>query len=230
LDKLEHLFAEPAVALSAPEVSLETRTHFLKMAGKHGAFRAASFTTAEVAPARELGMFANLELVSLNEGEAAVLAGCVFEASQPRLFLQACEQVLRTNYPKLRLVVTAGRLGAFAYSEGTWDFCPAPRVNVASTAGAGDALLGGLIVGEVSGLPFIRREHSLDRASIGTVGSALDFAVLLASYTATSPHTIHPEASKEALLAFASQIGVELAPGILRLLAITGQTSSATRF
>jgi len=126
-------------------------------------------------------------------------------------------------------VVTAGRLGAFAYSEGSWDFCPGPPVKVASTAGAGDALLGGLIVGEVCGIPFIRRDHSLDRGSIGTVRSALDFAVLLASYTATSPHTIHPQASKEALLAFASELGVELAPEIRRLLGFRTQTSSATR-
>jgi sugar/nucleoside kinase (ribokinase family) len=230
LTKLEHLFVEPAIALAAPEVPLETRAHFLKMAGQHGTFRAASFTAAEVAAACELGMFANLELVSLNEGEAAVLAGCAFEPSQPRPFLQACEQVLRTSYPRLRLVVTAGKLGAFAYSEGSWDFSPAPRVNVASTAGAGDALLGALIVAEVSGIPFIRRDHSLDRGSMGTVASALDFAVLLASYTATSPHTIHPKVCKEALLAFASEIGVELAPNIRQLLGVTGQTSSATRF
>jgi sugar/nucleoside kinase (ribokinase family) len=230
LDKLEHLFAEPAVALAAPEVPVETRALFLQMAGKHGAFRAASFTAAEVVPAREVGMLANLELLSLNEGEAAVLAGCAFEPSQSRPFLRACEQVLRSSYPELRLVVTAGRLGAFAYSEGTWDFCPAPRVNVASTAGAGDALLGGLIVGEVSGIPFIRRDHSLNRTRMGMIGSALDFAVLLASYSATSPHTIHPEAKKEALLAFASQIGVELAPNIRQLLGVTCQTSSATRF
>ena len=229
LDKLEHLFPELAVALAAPEVPLETRAHFLKIAGKHRAFRAASFIAAEVAPARELGMFANLELASLNEGEASVLAGSAFEPSHPRPFLQACEQVLRTSYPKLRLVVTAGRFGAFAYSEGSGDFCPAPRVNVASTAGAGDALLGGLIVGEVSGIPFIRRDHSLDRTTMGTVASALDFAVLLASYTVKSPHTIHPEASTEALLAFASEIGVELASNIRQMLGVNSQTSSATR-
>jgi sugar/nucleoside kinase (ribokinase family) len=230
LDKLEHLFAEPAVALAAPEVPLKTRAYFLKMAGKHGAFRAGSFTAAEVAPARGLGVFANLEMVCLNEGEAAVLAGCAFEPSQPRPFLQACEQVLRTSYPQLRLVVTTGKLGAFAYSEGSWDFCPAPLVKVASTAGAGDALLGGLIVGEVSGIPFISPDHSLNRTSMGRVASALDFAVLLASYTVKSPHTIHPEASKEALLAFASEIGVELAPAARQLLGVTGQTSSATQF
>jgi sugar/nucleoside kinase (ribokinase family) len=102
-------------------------------------------------------------------------------------------------------------------------------VNVASTAGAGDALLGGLIVGEVCGIPFIRREHSLDRGRIGTVASALDFAVLLGSYTATSPHTIHPEASKEALLAFASESGVELAPEICRVLGVRTETMSARR-
>lgn len=229
VDELENLFAEPAVALAAPEVPLKTRAHFLKMAGKHGAFRAASFTAAEMPPALESGMFADLDLVSLNEGEAAVLAGCAFDPAHPKLLLQACEQVLRSRYPQLRLVVTAGSFGAFAYCRGAWDFCPAPKVKVASTAGAGDALLGGLIVGEVAGIPFIRCEHSLDRSGETAVASALDLAVLLASYTATSPHTIHPETSQEALLAFAYQIGVPLTPDIRRLLKPAGAVSPATR-
>lgn len=217
LDGREDLFAEPAMALAAPEVPLATRAHFLKMASQHGAFRAASFTAAEVAPARELGMFANLDLVSLNEGEAAVLAGRAFDSADPVAFLHACEKTLKANYPDLRLVITAGGTGAFAFCGGEWDFCPAPKVQVASTAGAGDALLGGLMAATVAGVPFIRRVPSLARAD-RPLASALDLAVLLASYTVTSPHTIHPHAGMENLLAFASDLGLSLAPDICRLL------------
>ncbi|MGE5204026.1 MAG: carbohydrate kinase family protein [Chlamydiota bacterium] len=218
LDKLEGLLSEPAVALAAPEVSLQMRAHFLETAGKHGAFRAASFSAAEVAPALELGMFANLDLVSLNEGEAAVLAGRTFDPTNVKPFLQACERSVRASYPKLHFVVTAGSLGAFAFWQGAWDFCPAPAVQVASTAGAGDALLAGLIVATVAGIPFLRRHPSLHRGAAEPIASALDFAVLLASYTTTSPHTIHPESALENLLAFAADSRLSLGPSLSRLL------------
>lgn len=224
LDKLEHLFAEPAVALAAPEVPLTTRAHFLKMAGKHAAFRAASFTAAEIAPAIELGMFANLDLVSLNAGEAAVLAGHVLDPSQPLPFLQACEKILKADYPQLRFVVTAGSMGAFAYWQGAWDFCPAPKVQVASSAGAGDALLAGLIAATVAGIPLIRSQPSL-AAEERPLASALDLAVLLATYTVTSPHTIHPQADVDTLLAFAANLGLSYASTISRSL---GQASEST--
>ena len=229
VDRLEDLFAEPAVALAAPEVPLETRAHFVRMAGRHGAFRAASFAAAEVAPELELGMFADLDLVSLNEGEAAVLAGRDFDGADPQPFLRACESRLAARYPKLRVAVTVGSLGAFAFCNGTWDFCPAPKVKVASTAGAGDALLAGLIAGVVAGLPFLRPVASLRRASGGPLASALDVAVLLASYTVTSPHTIHPQADRKTLLAFATEMGVSLAEGIQRLLPVRGNSTSASQ-
>lgn len=229
LDSLQGLFSEPAVALAAPEVSLEVRAHFLQMATGRGAFRAASFTAAEVAPALELGMFANLDLVSLNEGEAAAFAGRAFDPRNPMPFLRACEKSLRTNYPQLRFVVTAGCLGAFAFCQGAWDFCPAPVVQVASTAGAGDALLGGLIAATVAGLPFLRRDHSLDRDRPQPIASALDLAVLLASYSATSPHTIHPEAAMENLIALAADLRIAFTPSVNALLEPAGGASFSRR-
>jgi sugar/nucleoside kinase (ribokinase family) len=214
LNALEDLFAEPAVALAAPEVPLETRAHFLEMAGKHRAFRAASFTAAEVTPALKLGVFRNLDLVSLNQGEAAVLAGCNFDPANPTPLLRACEAVLRANYPNLRLAVTAGGMGAFAYWQGAWDFRAAPRVQVASTAGAGDALLAGLIAAIVAGIPFIDGAQPISSALERPLADALDVAVLLASYTVTSPHTIHPQASVDALMGFAAEQGLKFASTI----------------
>ena len=229
LNALEDLFAEPAVALAAPEVPLETRAHFLEMAGKHRAFRAASFTAAEVAPALKLGMFRNLDLVSLNQGEAAVLAGVNFDPSNPKPFLRACEAVLKANYPNLRLAVTAGGMGAFAYWQGAWDFRAAPQVQVASTAGAGDALLAGLIAAIAAGIPFIDGAQPISSAPEGPLADALDIAVLLASYKVMSPHTIHPQASVDALRAFAAERRLEFASTISGRLQ-TSEADSATRF
>lgn len=229
LDPVEDLFAEPAVALAAPEVPLETRAHFLHMAGKHGAFRAASFTAAEVKPALQLDMFRNLDLVSLNQGEAAVLAGRDFDPANPKPLLRACEAVLKANYPNLRLALTAGGMGAFAYWQGGWDFRAAPRVQVASTAGAGDALLAGLIAAIVAGIPFIDGAQPISSAPEGPLADALDIAVLLASYKVMSPHTIHPQACVDALRAFAAEQRLEFASTISGRLQ-TSEADSATRF
>jgi hypothetical protein len=40
------------------------------------------------------------------------------------------------------------------------------------------------------------------------LGSALDLGVALAALSVTSPHTIHPEASLDAVLAFAREHGL----------------------
>jgi hypothetical protein len=62
--------------------------------------------------------------------------------------------------------------------------------------------LAGLISG--SALVQLRSdEHSIQ--------SALDFGVLLGSYSTTSPHTIHPDADLNALLSFARDAGQHVA-------------------
>src|SRR5207247_9389877 len=48
------------------------------------------------------------------------------------------------------------------------------------------------------------------------LGTALEFGVLLASYKVTSPHTIHPDTSFPALVRFANERGIELAPSLQR--------------
>ena len=48
--------------------------------------------------------------------------------------------------------------------------------------------------------------------------SALDLAVLLAGFTVTSPHTIHPDVNGPALVRFADQLGIELSDEIRKLL------------
>jgi fructose-1-phosphate kinase PfkB-like protein len=81
---------------------------------------------------------------------------------------------------------------------------------VASTAGAGDALLGGVLAGLAMGLPFIRPGPPRSRITDRPLSSAFELAVLLASFTVTSPHTIHPGVNVGSLRAFAGQTGIVL--------------------
>jgi hypothetical protein len=85
----------------------------------------------------------------------------------------------------MRLIVTAGAHGAFAF-DGSWTHVPTLPVRVVSSAGAGDALLGGVLSGLAAGYrsgpqPTARRSRR-DRSG------AVDLGALVAAFT--SPHTI----------------------------------------
>lgn len=205
IDRIEPVFGSlgpQSIALLVPEVPLETRHHFLQLAKRHGAFCAASFISGEIAAAKEAGMFDQLDLASLNEEETSVLVGEVFSAREPEAFVEKCARLVRSCYPQLLVVMSAGKDGAYAIGRDGWSHCPAPRVEVASTAGAGDCLLGGILAGLAVGMPL------MSQATSGGLASALVFGVLLASYKVTSPHTIHPDASLDRVMEFAKALGL----------------------
>jgi sugar/nucleoside kinase (ribokinase family) len=213
------------IALLVPEAPLEARAYFLKMAKSHGAFCAASFVSGEIAAAQRMGMLDELDLVSLNAEEAGVLEGNGFSESEPERLVQNCVALLNRRYPGMSMVVSVGRLGAYAAGKNGWKYSVAPRVEVSSTAGAGDCLLGGVLAGLAAGIPLMdSRGHSA-----GEVTSALDLGVLLASYKVTSPHTIHPEACLERVVEFAAGIGMSVSSEIHELVVRRAERSRHSR-
>lgn len=210
IDRCEAILARygrHAIALAVPEVPFECRQYLLKMAGAHGALRVASFIPSEITAFRREGIFAHVDLIALNEDEAATLAGRPLNPDDPEPFLKRCADELRRSRPNLKTIITAGKRGAFAIDGESWDYCPAPSVGAANTAGAGDALLAGVLSGLAMQMPFMSYGSGRRRA----LTTALDLGVLLAAYSVTSPHTIHPEASINSLLAFADGLGFERA-------------------
>ena len=113
-------------------------------------------------------------------------------------FVVKCQGFLRRSCPNLRMVVSLGKDGAYGVTSDSWNYCPAPDVEVASTAGAGDALLGGIIAALAAGIPFLQAESS--EWTPAPIETALELGVLLASYKCLSPHTIHPSACIETLI------------------------------
>jgi len=202
------------MVLAAPEVPLGVRRYLLELATRAGAFRLASFVSAEIAEARQCGMLGLLDLVSLNESEAAELVGETFSPEKAEGFLQKCQQFLHSSWPNLRMVVSAGAGGAYAVTREMWNYRPAPKVQAVSTAGAGDALLGGIVAAMAAGAPLLKAPelgHALPGAELET---ALDLGVLLASYKCQSPHTIHPDACLRTLIDFARSRDLSFAPGL----------------
>lgn len=218
VDLAEPWLCADSIALAAPEVPLAVRRHLLRRAGEKGALRAAALTTAEIPEARETGLLSLVDVLSLNQDEAAALAGEPWPAGEPRPFLDRCADALRASQPAMRAVVTAGARGAYALDGAVWTHVPALPVPVVSTAGAGDALLGGLLAGLAVGLPFTGPPAS--RASLGErpLATAVEIGALVAAFKVTSPHTIPPGFSLGTLVAFARGHGVTFAEGFERLL------------
>jgi sugar/nucleoside kinase (ribokinase family) len=217
-----------AIALAAPEVPLEARARLLELATQCGAFRAAAFASAELADAQRLEMFEHIDLLAINEDEAAAIAGEAFDAAKPQLMLDAMTRRLRERQPGMRIIVSAGAAGAFAIDGDQQEFCPSLKVEVASTAGAGDALLGGTLAGLCMGLGLTQQRPLRRTLAEAPLATALDLGVLLAALSVTSPHTIAPAAA-DALPTFAARHGLALAPPLADALATAGPKTGDTR-
>jgi ribokinase len=195
VDRAAALIDERTIVLAQPEVSPEARRRLLELGRDRGALTAGSFTSLEFEDAR--GMFDLLDVVALNEHEAATLTASPDETDTETL-VRAAASAFRDD---ARVIVTAGSRGAFALEGGRCGHRAAPQVDVVSTAGCGDALLAGVLVGLASGVQLLGEARDPD------VDDALGLGVLLASLNATSPHTIAPGADRQALRAFASAHG-----------------------
>jgi len=196
------------IALLLPEVPLEVRRGFLQLATRAGAFRAASFVSGEIAAAKDSEMFEQLDLVSLNEGEAGQLLGEVYSPANPDDFVAQALRYVRANCPQLQMVISIGKDGAYGLNREEWNYCPAPQVEVASTAGAGDCLLGGVLAAIAAGIPLLNSGPPRKSLTDSPLNTALEFGVVLASYKVTSHHTIHPDSSLATLTDFAAQRGI----------------------
>lgn len=191
------------IALAAPEVGLGPRRRLLELATERGALRVASLTSADVEPVRATGLLDLVDLLALNEDEAAILAGFPLDPDAPGPFLDAVGGVLEAEGPGMAAVITAGSRGAFALEAGTWVERRPPSVEVSSTAGAGDALLGGVLAAFAAGVPL-----TVPGTPEGTLCSALDLGVALAALSVTSRHTIHPGANLQAVLDLVRDAGL----------------------
>lgn len=218
LGAVPELLDARTIALALPEVALETRHALLRLAGPRGALRVAALATAEVEPARARAFFADVDLLALNAHEAAAVAGQPFPDGPPEPFLEACASALTTVRAGMRAIVSAGRRGAWGLDEGRWTYTPALDVPIASTAGAGDALLGGTLAALALGVPLTVPGPVRAALADRPLESALDFGVLLASYTVTSPHTIHPDACADTLASFARAHGIALGEALSEVL------------
>ena len=202
------------LALCVPEVPLELRRNFLEIASDCGNYRVCSFVLGEIKEAQRMGLLALTDLLALNQEEASAVLGDNPGHVLDDGLLAEYAANLTASRPRLRMIVSAGRKGAYGFEGGSSQFCPAPVLQPMSTAGAGDALLAGAVCGLAAGLPFIKRNESGSSFSGRILRTALDFGVLNASFSVTSLHTIHPDAVLKNLFAFAESHGASISDSL----------------
>lgn len=201
----------PEMILAAPEVPVPTRLALLRAGRARGGFTAASVLAGEAAEFSAGQAWADIDLLALNIDEAAAIAGADAEARPGEEIAKACAAAVMAVNPRMRLAVTDGPRGSFIMEAGRFAHIPALAVRALGTGGAGDAYLAGTMAGLCCGLSFMPCEA-------GTLSGAAGLGTLLAAFSVTSPHTIHPGANAGALADFARDQGVKCAPDLAALL------------
>lgn len=192
----EPSFAELAgkgIALAAPEVPLAAREMLLEMGTRHGLFRAASFTRAEMGAVRDSRLLEMVDLLSVNLEEAlaaADIATVRTSAETPADLVNKAVEALFRRYPRLLLSVTAGASGSWAWDGQSLSYQAALAVKAEGTAGAGDAHLAGMLSGLAAGLDL---------------SDALRLATLVAAASVTSPHAINRKLSRDTLVSLSGE-------------------------
>lgn len=207
-----------SIALAVPEAPLSVRHHLLELATHQGCFRAASFASAEMQTALRLNTFSLVDLLAVNEDEAAMIVGHELNADAPQTFLDTCAANLRAMQPHMRIIISAGSYGAYALDKDVWHHTPAMDVQVTNTAGAGDALLAGVLAALVRKLPLTERVAEKNTATLERINCALDFGVMLAGYSATACDAIHPRATPRDLRRFARASHLKFSDAVDRAL------------
>lgn len=191
------------IALCLPEVPLDARAEFLRIATECGNYRIASFTSEEMEKARQMKLLSQLDLLSVNQEEAIAFTGEDLGDCSQQQFLDASYKTASALNPTMKMVVSAGAAGAHVLEYGRWSHHKAVPMEVVSTAGAGDALLAGIIAGLSAGLPLVQESTGLARKC-----GAIDLGLALAAFSVESPHTIHPGINRDSFLAFAMKKGI----------------------
>jgi sugar/nucleoside kinase (ribokinase family) len=185
-----------AVACAVPEVPLEARVALLRAAERHGTFRVASFTRAEMGEVRKRGLVGMADLLAVNLEEALAAAGIEEQPhAQAGLAARAAHAVerLSRDYPRLLLSITAGAAGSWAWDGAALLHVPPFRVQVQSAAGAGDAHIAGVISGLAVGCDL---------------AEASQLAGAVAAASVTSPHSIHPGLTRSLIRALFDESGI----------------------
>lgn len=195
------LKGEDEIILAVPEVPASIRMRLLEHGRERGSYNVASVLSSEVDEFHKKGGFEYIDLLCVNIDEAGAICRLNTENSKSTEIVENCVKILQNENPDIRVVVTDGPNGCYGYNDGRIEYVPACEVNAIGTAGAGDALMSGILSGLCCGLPFLKGNNDA-YFSQTPLKSALEFGSLLAAVSVTSPDSIHMDIDVEFLYNF----------------------------
>ncbi|MBN2410204.1 hypothetical protein JXQ31_00845 [candidate division KSB1 bacterium] len=177
-------FAHKGIVLAAPEAPMPAREILLDMGTQYHFFRVASFTSEEMRYVMQSNMLLNVDLLAINIDEAASAVDMTAENNNKLSVINSAIKLFGKINPGLNISITGGSNGSWTWDGKTLNHVPALKVDVKSTAGAGDAFLAGMITGLTAGLSLQESQH---------------LATLTAGVSVQSPHTINWDLDKKSL-------------------------------
>lgn len=201
--------------LSVPEVPSSARIRLLELGRNRGSFTVASLLASETEEFERKGIYALIDLLSVNMEEARAIAGLSDNAAESGKVVEKCIDKLIGFNPRIMLTVTDGVRGNYGYTDNRLEQTAVFKAEVESTAGAGDAFLGGAIAGLACGLPFLKGANDSYFAQTA-LGSAVELGTLLAGLSVTSPDTIHKTADAGMLFESGRRCGAGFSDFFLR--------------
>lgn len=188
---LEQLNPGPdTIVLAAPEIPIESQCHLLEAGKRAGAFTVSSVLSDQVERFQKWGGIQNTSLLAINREEAAALIGQDSETTDRSMLCQSVLDHCRKENPNIQLIVSLGEEGVFAATTENQYQAPTMAVEPVATAGAGDALLAGTLIGLFQGLPLAGRDQ-VETFSGKSLQCAVDLGIALASLSVTTMDTIH---------------------------------------
>jgi sugar/nucleoside kinase (ribokinase family) len=183
------------IVVALPEIPVESRCAMLKAGKDKNAFTALSIAVAEASAFLGSGILSCGDLLAVNEEEARALLGV---ARSGRDLAGSLHSFLSGFNPGILLLMTCGKNGAYTADRGYVEYIPSLPVEVVSTAGAGDAFLGGALAGLALGLPFQKR-RSDERFGETRLESAAELGALCAGMSVEVEDSIAFHVNRESV-------------------------------
>jgi len=180
-----------SIVLAVPEVPLASRIKLIDLGFRNKSYVLASFVFDEIENVKKCGFLEKIDLLSLNLDEAAAFADVSTETPILEI-IKRCIQIASQLNPGIRLCITCGNKGIYGYDQGSTEFLPILNVPVKNTAGAGDAVLSGIIMGLLLGFPYIDNNKP----------SCLKLGRLISAMSVTSENTINFDINLRSLIHF----------------------------
>lgn len=211
----ENVEANKEIILAAPEVPINARIELLKHGRQRKSLNVASVLSSEIEEFKRMGGFELVDILSINIDEARSIAA-MDEITESKVVVDSCIRALVNINPLISVLITDGVQGSYCYHDNYLEFTPALKVQVSSTAGAGDAFLAGTVAGLCCGLT-LTKGVSDQYFSKTPISNAVELGTLLASLSVTSQDTIHPSADAEMLYEFSKQNMITFSPAFLQI-------------